>query len=439
MTSRAQSRSERLLLRKRSLAEALLARTCFAESEDSREPGDAIRTLNRLGRERLLADGAPVRQDEYWKYTDPLPLIGEGSHEWAPVRESPFDDISGPRIMVQGDTLDLEGTIPGGLEISRLRSTASGSACQLNGTCTAVQLPKDPVPRPLAALNAAAALDGVLIRATERVSVPVCLLLESEPRGGIAFSRATVHVEPGASLELLEFDRSGSVRNSAIEARVEEGGRLDHVRIQLGEARRETANAFVWLGAGAAYAGFTLTLDGELTRNETVLNLAGDGSAGHVAGGMLGAGTAHLDTTVLVIHSAEGCESRQVVRGVFDGRARGVFQGKVLVEQAAQKTDGYQISQAVLLDERAEFSSKPELEIYADDVKCSHGSTAGALDPEALFYLRSRGLEKHEAEAILIAAFLEQAFDEIRSPAAAEAVRAVSAAWMMRRQGATAP
>ena len=116
-----------------------------------------------------------------------------------------------------------------------------------------------------------------------------------------------------------------------------------------------------------------------------------------------------------------------------------MFQGKVLVEQAAQKTDGYQISRAVLLDERAEFNSKPELEIYADDVKCSHGSTAGALDSEALFYLRSRGLEKHESEAILITAFLEEAFEEIRSPMAAEAVRSISTAWMARRQGATAP
>ena len=439
MNTRAQSRSERLLSRKRSLAEALLARTCSAESGDSREPGQAIRALNRLGRERLLADGAPVRQDEYWKYTDPLPLIGEGTHEWEPVRESPFDSISGPRIILQNGTLELAGTIPSGLEISQLRSTASGTACHLNGICTAVQLPKDPVPRPLAALNAAASSDGLLIRATTQVSVPLCLLLDSEPRGGIAFSRVAVHVESGASIELLEFDRSDSTRNSAIEACVEEGGRLDHVRVQLGEGRRETANAFVWLGAGAAYGGFTLTLDGEMTRNETVLNLAGEGATGHVAGGMLGAGTAHVDTTVLVIHSAESCESRQVVRGVFDGRARGVFQGKVLVEQAAQKTDGYQISQAVLLDERAEFISKPELEIYADDVKCSHGSTAGALDPEALFYLRSRGLEKRESEAILIAAFLEEAFEEIRSPAAAEAVRAVSAEWMTRRQGATAP
>ena len=439
MSTHALSRSERLLLRKRSLAEALLARTCPAESGNSDEPGETMRSLNRLGRKRLLADGAPIRQDEYWKYTDPVPLIGDGSHVWAPVLDSPFDNIPGLRILMRDGALVLEGAVPDGLEISRLRNAVDANAFRGNGPVASVQLPKDPVPRPLAALNAAAAMDGVVIRATKRVPVPVCLVYESEPLGGIAFSRAAVQVEPGASLELLEFDRSGSVRNSAVEARVEDGGRLDHVRVQLGEGRRESTNAFIWLGATAEYGGFTLSLDGELTRNETVVNLAGDGARGRVAGGMLGAGTAHVDTTVLVIHSAEGCESRQVVRGVFDGRARGVFQGKVLVEQPAQKTDGYQISQAVLLDERAEFNSKPELEIYADDVKCSHGSTAGALDSEALFYLRSRGLEKHESEAILIAAFLEEAFEEIRSAAATEAVRAVSAAWMTRRQGASAP
>ena len=316
MNSQVLSRSERLLLRKRSLAEALLARTCPAESDESSE---AIRSLNRLGRERLLADGAPVRQDEYWKYTDPVPLIGDALHEWAPVQDNPFDGIPGFRILVRNGALDFEGTIPEGLEISRLRNAVDGDACQGNGTVAAVQLSKDPVPRPLAALNAAAAVDGLVIRATTQVSVPVCILYESEPRGGIAFSRASVQVESNASLELLEFDRSGSVRSSAVEARVEDGGRLDHVRVQLGEGRRESASAFVWLGAGAAYGGFTLSLDGELTRNETVLNLAGVGARGHVAGGMLGAGSAHVDTTVLVIHSAEGCESRQVVRGYSMG------------------------------------------------------------------------------------------------------------------------
>ena len=429
-SSQAPSRSERLRERKRSLAEALIGRTCRSTSGG---PGSSLPNLNQRGRERLLADGAPVRQDEYWKYTDPSPLLAEEPPEWVPVRTSPFEGISGVTVILRDGALEIQGEVPEGLEISPLGKTEAGNGLWRDGLA-GIQLPKDPVPRPLAALNAAACAGGVAIRATAPVSVPVCLIYEAEPRGGISFSRAKVQVEPGASLEILEFDRSGSIRNSVVDARVEEGGRMDHVRIQIGEGRRELTSAFVRLGAQAVYGGFTLSVDGELTRNETVVELAGQGAKGHVAGGMLGAGASHVDTTVLVIHSAEGCESRQVVRSVLDGKSRGVFQGKVLVEQSAQRTDGYQISQAVLLDGRSEFDSKPELEIYADDVKCSHGSTAGALEPEALFYLRSRGLGKRESESMLIAAFLAEALVEIRSPAAATAVREASTAWLSRRQ-----
>ena len=124
---------------------------------------------------------------------------------------------------------------------------------------------------------------------------------------------------------------------------------------------------------------------------------------------------------------------RQVFKHVLTGKARGIFQGKIFVRQGAQKTDGYQISQAVLLGEGAEFSAKPELEIYADDVKCSHGSTTGKLDETAMFYLRSRGVPYAEAEAMLVAAFAEEAFAEIDNEALAEAMRAHVARWMAER------
>lgn len=113
--------------------------------------------------------------------------------------------------------------------------------------------------------------------------------------------------------------------------------------------------------------------------------------------------------TSVITHAAPDCRSRQTVRNVLDGQSRGVFQGKVLVERIAQKTDGYQMNQALLLSEQAEIDAKPELEIYADDVKCSHGATVGALDDEQMFYLRSRGVPEAEARQILIHAFLAEA------------------------------
>ena len=126
------------------------------------------------------------------------------------------------------------------------------------------------------------------------------------------------------------------------------------------------------------------------------------------------------DITTAIDHAAPDCPSRQTVKTVLAGRARGVFQGKILVRQAAQKTDGYQISQALLLDERSQFLAKPELEIYADDVKCSHGSTTGALDETALFYLRSRGIPAEDARRILTAAFCRDLLSGIRDQALRE-------------------
>ena len=144
-------------------------------------------------------------------------------------------------------------------------------------------------------------------------------------------------------------------------------------------------------------------------------------------------GQVQTDNTVFVTHTGVDCESRQVFKNVLGGNAKGIFQGKIYVREGAQKTDGYQISQAVLLNDGAEFSAKPELEIYADDVACSHGSTTGALDPTAMFYLRSRGVTRAEAEAMLIAAFADEAIEEIDDEALADLIRDEVATWMAGR------
>jgi len=128
----------------------------------------------------------------------------------------------------------------------------------------------------------------------------------------------------------------------------------------------------------------------------------------------------HHDDTVFITHDALACESRQVFKKVLRRGGKGIFQGKILVKPKAQKTDGYQISQALLLDEESQFLVKPELEIYADDVACSHGSTSGAIDEEALFYLRSRGVPDEKARELLVLAFLAEVFDEIDNAEIAE-------------------
>ena len=146
---------------------------------------------------------------------------------------------------------------------------------------------------------------------------------------------------------------------------------------------------------------------------EVRCRLAGPGATAHLNAAQLLCGTQHADFTTVVAHEAPACASRQTVKNVLSGHAHGVFQGKIEVARAAQKTDGYQMNQALLLSPDAEMNSKPQLEIYADDVKCSHGATVGALDPDQAFYLRSRGIPEAQAREILVRAFLAEALDPI--------------------------
>ncbi len=173
------------------------------------------------------------------------------------------------------------------------------------------------------------------------------------------------------------------------------GAAFHHIRAQgRDHERRASTHIFARLQANALFKSFTLTANGALTRNDAVIELLGHDARAHVAGAAVGDGAFHHDDTVFITHAGERCESRQVFKKVLKNGAVGVFQGKILVKPGAQKTDGYQISQALLLDEDSQFLAKPELEIYADDVKCSHGSTSGAIDETALFYLQSRGVPR---------------------------------------------
>jgi Fe-S cluster assembly protein SufD len=165
------------------------------------------------------------------------------------------------------------------------------------------------------------------------------------------------------------------------------------------------------------------------------VELAGAGAVAHVAGAVVGdGGDFHHDDTVFITHAAEGCESRQVFKKVLRNGATGVFQGKILVRPGAQRTDGYQLSQALLLDEASQFLAKPELEIYADDVKCSHGSTSGAIDETALFYLRARGVPRAEATDLLVLAFVAEALDEIEDEGLREEIRGRLEGWLARHR-----
>jgi Fe-S cluster assembly protein SufD len=391
---------------------------------------------------RLAATGAPIRRDEYWRFTDPSGLTRLPAPEAAVLdsEERPvFEDIDRLRIVFVDGRFAPELSDPlelAGVEIQPLGQTLATDihwAREIFGQFEARG--QEPVARPLPMLNTARATEGVVIRATGQAAKPVNFVYLHRSQTSDALVRHVIRLEPGADLTILENGPAAARFNKVIEVDVADGAAFHHVQSQGRDHERRSATAvFARLGAGSRFKSFTLTVNGRLTRNESVIEFTGDGAVAHVAGACVGDGDFHHDDTVFVTHGAVGCESRQVFKKVLRGGAVGVFQGKILVKPGAQQTDGYQISQGLLLDEASQFLAKPELEIYADDVKCSHGSTSGAVDEDALFYLTSRGIPRTTGEELLVLAFLDEAMAEIEDERLADELRERLAAWLARRR-----
>ena len=392
---------------------------------------------------RVREMGLPGRRDEYWKFTRPDSLVAPEAPEAAlfDAGEPPmFDAFDRLKIVFVDGAFDAEASDDlslEGIEIERLAEAGRADihwAQGLYGTLEARG--HAPVPRPLAALNTAVAEDGVLIRVTGKPSKPVSLIYVHRDTVSDAYLHHVVRVEEGAELTLLENGPAAARFNKVLEVDVADTGVFHHVRAQgRDHERRAATHIFARLGRESVFKTFTLTVNGMMTRNETVLELTGDDAVAHVAGAAVGDGDFHGDNTVFITHDAQNCESRQVFKYVLRNGATGVFQGKILVKPDAQKTDGYQISQSLLLDEDSQFLAKPELEIYADDVACSHGSTSGAIDEDALFYLRARGVPEGEATDMLTLAFLAEAVEEIEDRDLADDIVARLEGWFARRRG----
>ena len=398
--------------------------------------------VRKAALDRLTAMGLPGRRDEYWRYTDPAPLLAPEPAQAAvfDAKERPaFDEVDRVRIVFVDGVFDATASDDlalSGVEIERLADVQDRDihwARDLYGALEARG--QDPVARPFAAMNTAFATDGVLIRVTGKAEKPVALVYLHESETSDAILHNVVKVEPGAELTLLENGPAAARFNKCLEVDVGEGAAFHHVRLQGRDHERlAVTHIFARVAAKAQFKSFTLTANGRMTRNEAVIEITGDEAIAHIAGASLGDGDFHHDDTVFVTHDAVACESRQVFKKVLRNGATGVFQGKILVKPGAQKTDGYQISQSLLLDEDSQFLAKPELEIYADDVQCSHGSTSGAIDETGLFYLRSRGVPEGEATDLMVLAFLAEALDEIEDEGLREEISERLAAWLARRR-----
>jgi Fe-S cluster assembly protein SufD len=290
------------------------------------------------------------------------------------------------------------------------------------------------------ALNTAFVTDGIALRvsAGAKLDLPIHIVSITDADEPVAVAiRNLVRVEAGAKATVIEshvgLGNAATARQATSITQFAVGEKAEAHHIQYLAGGAETTHLGQWdveIAESAIYRGFQLTAGAGLARNECRVGFTGPNARLDLSGLMLGRGHDHIDTTLVVDHTTTGCESRELFKAVLDDRARAVCQGKVVVAPEAQKTDGKQMAQALMLSPDAEFDSKPELEIYADDVACGHGSTAAELDADMLFYIRARGIPRDEARALLIQSFAAEALEKIDDEAVRDAARAVTLDWL---------
>jgi Fe-S cluster assembly protein SufD len=399
---------------------------------NSDNPG--LGALRDQARAEFVAHGLPTRRLETWRYSDLSQALNE-TPRTADALHDPLEIPNAANARFKNGLVDVDSAFHeiGGLSLMPVLAGASpGLAAQIG---TVNPLPDHPV----VTLNTAVMSDGLVLKIGKGIATPLYanFIWTSEdgvrvPEGG--HLRLFIEIEKGAEFTLIEtHEGNPSFATIVSEFRLGEGAKLTHMRIdRLGQAARQSAVTLAEIGAAASYRAFYFSEGGHFARHEAQIRLVGEEAQANIDGAYLVADKRHCDNTTVMAHDAPNTSSRQSFRGVLSGHSRGVFQGCVKVAQAAQRTDAYQMSRALLLSRAAEIATKPELEIFADDVKCSHGATAGELDPAALFFLRARGIPEAAARALLVRAFLFEAFDAIDDTDLRERVSGCTDAWLER-------
>jgi Fe-S cluster assembly protein SufD len=395
--------------------------------------------------------GLPHRRIEDWKYTDLRVLM----REVLPLAAAPdqaaltraaaalkLHAIDGVRrlVLVDGifapklsDLSDLEK----GLGIRTLREVLEAGDPTLHA-----QLFSPDNSNPMVALNSAMMTDGVVIEVADGAVLTqslhvVHIASGTAPSAMFTRSQLTVGKSAGATLVESYIAVDGAKiyqAHDSLVVSIGDNARLDHVR--LIEDSREAFNissSVITLGAHARFNTFGMTSGSSVSRYEASIAFAGEGSQVETNGVNLLNGRQHADTTLFMDHAVPNCSSREIFRAVVDDRGHSVFQGRIIVQPKAQKTDAKMMTRALLLSDEAEADNKPELEIFADDVTCGHGATTGALDQSLLFYLRARGLSEKEAQALLIQAFVGEAIESIVNDGLRELAIAAAQRWLAAR------
>jgi Fe-S cluster assembly protein SufD len=392
-----------------------------------------LREARRVAIDRFAERGLPTSRDEEWKYTSLAPLVATPLDLAADAaREMPSEEdlarfsmgpVSWSRLVfVDGRYAAKLSTVrplpPGGrlgslaealiTDEPTVRAHLAGAAAEADGA--------------FGALNAAFWADGAFLHVPVGVSLdePIQLLFVATASGGRAdHPRSLIVLEPESRAVLVEsyvaMADEAYLTNASTEIALGPGAVLDHHRVVL-EGRQGFHAGRTWVrqGPDSRFASCAVTLGGRLVRNDVDARLDAEGAECALNGLFVVGGAQHVDTHTVVDHAQPRTTSRQLYKGVLDGRARGVFNGRVVVRPGANGTDAHQTNKNLILSDGVEVDSKPQLEIFADDVKCSHGAADGQLAEDAIFYLESRGLDEVTARSLLTHGFANEVLGRIR-------------------------
>jgi Fe-S cluster assembly protein SufD len=399
-----------------------------ALSRDESEP-DWLAGYRKGSLARFAELGFPSRRSEAWRYIDLRPL------EQRPMLPADTEqtvlsaatrgrlneiELAGPAyrlVLIDGrftPELSAIDELPPGVWLG---SMAAAIDHRPDLVRSRLEAPSLDAARPFAALNAALFADGFVLDIAPGVTlerVVEILHLSSGHNGGSLHTRSLMTSGEGSSASVIEtFTGSGEYwRNDVVELQLAAGAELTRVAlIEEAADALHFGEMLATLGSASRFSSFVLLLGGRTVRHEATVRSEGERSHCELNGVFLLSGRQEANILTTVDHAAPGGETREIFKGVAAGRAHGAFQGRITVRPGAQKVDAHQLSRNLVLGPRAAIDTKPELEIYADDVKCSHGAAVGDLDEAALFYLRARGIPNKEARRMLIEAFAREAVE----------------------------
>ena len=413
----------------------------FERFEEQAKQPAWVFPLRKAGIARFAELGFPTLQQEDWRFTNVAPIaklpfkpvlqVSRDSLTPEAIAEFTFGKLAASRLVfINGHHVPELSTTPGqqqpGVMVSSLAAALAGDSGLIKEHLARYQQGED---NPFVALNAAFFQDGglVYVPAGTRLEAPVHLLFISTAKeaGATSHPRNLIIAEKGSQVTVFEsyvsLAEASYFTNAVTELILGEGAVVEH-----GKFQDESRNAYhlaaihAHLGRSCNFISHSIATGARLSRNSILTTLAGEGVECVLNGLYLTRGDQLADHHMVVEHAQPHCNSHEYYNGILDGRSKGVFHGRILVQRAAQKTDAKQTNKNLLLSEDATVDTKPQLEIYADDVKCTHGATIGQLNEESIFYLRARGIGAETARRMLIHAFAGEIIERIRHAPARE-------------------